>query len=142
MNSFQVLDMTGVLLLSLITGGMFFFAAVMTPLVFTKLPPETSGPFIRQAFPVYSQVMAGLTLAAALLLWNYPEAIPLVIVFILFLWAWLWPMPRINRLRDDQLRGDPKAGKTFNRLHRLSVGINLAQMLIAGIVLVRVVMII
>lgn len=122
---------------------MFFFAAIMTPLVFTKLPPETSGPFIRQTFPVYSQAMAGMTLAAALLLWNYSEAIiPLVIVFILFIWAWLWLMPKINGYRDDQLQGNQKAGKTFNLLHRLSVGVNLAQMLIVGFVLIRVVMII
>ena len=66
MNGFPIIDMTGVFLLALITGGMFFFAAIMTPLVFTKLPPETSGPFIRQAFPVYSMAMAGMTLAAAL----------------------------------------------------------------------------
>lgn len=139
MNSFPIIDMTGVFLLALITGGMFFFAAIMTPLVFTKLPPETSGPFIRQAFPVYSMVMAGMTLVAALLLWSYTEAIHLMLVFVLFVWAWLWLMPRINRHRDDQLRGNQKAGKTFNRLHRLSVGVNLAQMVIVGFVLVRVV---
>jgi uncharacterized membrane protein YfcA len=139
MNSLQVFNITGVFFLSLIIGGMFFFAAIMTPLVFTKLPPETSGPFIRQAFPVYSMAMAGMTLAAALLLWNYPEAIHLMIVFFLFIWAWLWLMPRINRYRDDQLQGNQKAGKTFNVLHRLSVGINLAQMGIVGFVLVRVV---
>lgn len=139
MNSFQIFDITGVFMLSLIIGGMFFFAAIMTPLVFTKLPPETSGPFIRQAFPVYSKAMAGMTLAAALLLWNFSEAVHLVIVFLLFIWAWLWLMPRINRLRDDQLRGNQKAGKTFNLLHRLSVGVNLAQMLTVGFVLFRVV---
>jgi hypothetical protein len=118
---------------------MFFFGAIMTPLVFTKLPPETSGPFIRQAFPVYSRAMAGMTLAAALLLWSRPEAIHLMVVFALFMWAWLWLMPKINRYRDDQLQGDQKAGKTFNLLHRLSVGVNLAQMLIVGFVLFRVV---
>ncbi|MDA0692856.1 MAG: DUF4149 domain-containing protein [Nitrospinae bacterium] len=139
MNSFPIVDMTGVFLLALITGGMFFFAAIMTPLVFTKLPPEISGPFIRQAFPIYSMAMSGMTLAAAFLLWSYPEAIHLVIVFVLFIWAWLWLMPRINRYRDDQLHGNIKAGKTFNLLHRLSVGINLAQMVMVGFVLVRVV---
>ena len=66
MNSLQIFDITGIFLLALIIGGMFFFAAIMTPLVFTKLSPEISGPFIRQAFPVYSQAMAGMTLAAAL----------------------------------------------------------------------------
>jgi hypothetical protein len=139
MNSLQIFDITGIFLLSLIIGGMFFFAAIMTPLVFTKLAPEISGTFIRQAFPVYSQAMAGMTLAAALSFWSVSESIYLATVFILFVWAWLWLMPRINRYRDEQLRGNQKAGKTFNILHRLSVGINLAQMWVIGFVLYRVV---
>jgi hypothetical protein len=139
MNSLQIFDITGIFLLALIIGGMFFFAAIMTPLVFTKLSPKISGPFIRQAFPVYSQAMAGMTFAAALSLWSFYESIYLATVFILFIWAWLWLMPRINRYRDDQLQGNQKAGKTFNILHRLSVGINLAQMWIIGFVLYKVV---
>ncbi len=139
MNSTPILDITGIFLLSLIIGGMFFFAAIMTPLVFTKLPPEISGPFIRQAFPVYSQVMGAMTLAATFFLWSFSESAQLLTVFILFIWAWLWLMPRINRYRDAQLQGDQNAGKTFNFLHRLSVVINLAQMWIIGFVLYRVV---
>ena len=139
MNSFEALDITGIFLLSLIIGGMFFFAAIMTPLVFTKLPPEISGPFIRQTFPVYSQAMAGMTLAAAIFLWGSYDAVHLLTVFALFIWAWLWLMPRINRYRYDHLQGNQKAGRTFNILHRLSVGVNLAQMGIIGFVLYRVV---
>ena len=118
---------------------MFFFAAIMTPLVFTKLPPEISGPFIRKAFPVYSQAMAGMTLAAALSFWSISESIYLGTVFIFFIWAWLWLMPRINRYRDEQLQGNQKAGKTFNILQRLRVGINLAQMWVIGFLLYSVV---
>jgi len=139
MNSLQVFDITGIFLLALIIGSMFFFAAIMTPLVFTKLPPEISGPFIRKAFPVYSQAMAGMTIAAALFLWSFSESVHLIAVFILFIWAWLWLMPRINRYRDEQLQGDQKSGKTFNLLHRLSVGVNLLQMWIIGYVLYQVV---
>ena len=139
MSNLQIFDITGIFLLALIIGGMFFFAAIMTPLVFTKLPPEISGPFIRQTFPVYSQAMAGMTLAAALSLWSYSESVYLISVVILFLWAWLWLMPRINRYRDEQLKGNEKAEKTFNILHRLSVVVNLAQMGMIGFVLYRVV---
>jgi len=139
MGNLQIFDITGIFLLALIIGSMFFFAAIMTPLVFTKLPPEISGPFIRKAFPVYSQAMAGMTLAAALFLWSFTESVHLIGVFILFIWAWLWLMPKINRYRDDQLRGDQKSGNTFNLLHRLSVGINLVQMWVIGYVLYRVV---
>jgi hypothetical protein len=75
MSNLQIFDITGIFLLSLIIGGMFFFAAIMTPLVFTKLPAEISGPFIRQAFPLYSKAMAGMTLAAAFFLWNFSDYI-------------------------------------------------------------------
>ena len=139
MSNLQIFDITGIFLLALIIGGMFFFAAIMTPLVFTELPPEISGPFIRKTFPVYSQAMAGMTLAAALSLWSYSESVYLISVVILFLWAWLWLMPRINRYRDEQLKGNEKAEKTFNILHRLSVVVNLAQMGMIGFVLYRVV---
>ena len=139
MSNLQIFDITGIFLLALIIGGMFFFAAVMTPLVFTKLPPEISGPFIRETFPVYSQFMAGMTLAAGFSLWGISESAYLVLVFLLFVLAWLWLMPLINRYRDDQLKGNEKAGKTFNILHRLSVVVNLAQMGIIGFVLYRVV---
>jgi hypothetical protein len=108
MSNLQIFDITGIFLLSLIIGGMFFFAAIMTPLVFTKLPPEISGPFIRQTFPVYIQAMAGMTLVAALFLWNFSESIHLVIVFILFIWRRIWLMPRINRHRDNQLQRNKK----------------------------------
>ena len=138
MSNLQIFDITGIFLLALIIGGMFFFAAIMTPLVFTKLPPEISGQFIRKTFPVYSQAMVGMTLAAALSLWSYSESVYLISVVILFLWAWLWLMPRINRYRDEQLKGNEKAEKTFNILHRLSVGVNLAQMWVIGFVLYKV----
>ena len=139
MNNLQIFDITGIFILALIIGGMFFFAAIMTPLVFTKLPPEISGPFIREAFPVYSQIMAGMTLAAVLFLWSFSERVYLICVFLLFILAWLWLMPLINRYRDDQLKGNEKAGKTFNILHRLSVVVNLAQMGVIGFVLYKVV---
>ena len=75
MSNVQIFDITGIFLLSLILGEMFFFLAIMPPLVFTKLPPEISGPFIRQAFPVFSQAMAGMTLAAVFFLWNFSDYI-------------------------------------------------------------------
>jgi hypothetical protein len=134
MSNLQSLDIIGIFFLALILGGMFFFAAIMTPLVFTKLPPEISGPFIRQTFPVYSMAMGGMTLVAAITLWSYALSIKLVIVLMFYIWAWLWLMPKINQYRDEQLRGNKKASKKFNFLHRLSVLINLAQMGVVGFV--------
>ncbi|MFT8243291.1 DUF4149 domain-containing protein [Roseomonas sp. BN140053] len=38
---------------ALMLGGMVYFAAGVAPLVFTRLPPEHAGRFIRQVFPNY-----------------------------------------------------------------------------------------
>ena len=46
-------------------------------------------------------------------------------------------MPRINQHRDRMLAGDATAEVPFDRLHRLSVWINGAQLLAALIVMVR-----
>ena len=137
MSNLQNIEVIGIFFMALVLGGMFFFAAIMTPLVFTKLPPEISGPFIRQAFPVYSQAMAGMTLVAAITIWNYSLSLNLAVVFIFFIWGWLWLMPKINYYRDEQLRGNEKASKSFNLLHRISVVINLGQMWVVGFVLYK-----
>ena len=132
-------NITASIIIALIIGGMAFFAAVMTPLVFTKLPPKISGPFIREVFPVYSKVMAILTMLAAVLLWGRLESILLIIVFAIFIWAWFWLMPKINHFRDAGLGGDKGADKTFNLLHKLSVFINLSQLATVTIVFVRII---
>ena len=80
-----------------------------------------------------------MTLAAVLFLWMFSVRVHLICVFLLFILAWLWLMPLINRYRDDQLKGNEKAGKTFNILHRLSVVVNLAQMGVFGFFLYKVV---
>lgn len=46
-------------------------------------------------------------------------------------------MPLINRYRDRALDGDAAADRRFARLHRLTVLINLLQIIGAFIVLVR-----
>ena len=139
MEDTQIFNITALVILALIIGGMAFFAAVMTPLVFTKLPPEISGPFIREVFPVYRKVMAGLSLLAAALIWQHAAALALLVVFILFIWAWKWLMPSINRVRDAEIGGNAKAGKTFNSLHKLSVGVNLAQLVTVIMVFVKII---
>ncbi|MGD8854404.1 MAG: DUF4149 domain-containing protein [Gammaproteobacteria bacterium] len=45
------------LALALTFGRMTFFSAVMSPLVFAKLPLKVAGPLIRQVFPCYYLTM-------------------------------------------------------------------------------------
>ncbi|MEM9764328.1 MAG: DUF4149 domain-containing protein [Pseudomonadota bacterium] len=120
--------------LTLAFGGMVFFSAVFSPLVFIKLPAEVAGPFIRQVFPWYFAAvaavlgLAGLALLSGSVLWGGL----LITMAALGVANREVLMPRINALRDRQLAGDKAAGRGFDRLHQASVAINLVQMIAAG----------
>jgi len=140
MDTLNIMNTAGMFSLATVLGGMVFFAFIATPMVFSQLPAETSGPFIRKLFPVYSQVMGGLSLLAAALLWNHLEAIFLGVVFALFLFGWLVLMPQINHFRDAQLAGQKEAKPIFNRLHKFSVAINSMQLMTVSVVFIRLVL--
>jgi hypothetical protein len=135
MTLLPTLTLLAGLALALTWGGMTFFSAVMAPLVFTKLPLETAGGFIREVFPWYYLAMGLTTLLAVLLLLpgigagvGWPAALS-VFVLIGFVVARQVLMPRINQARDAELAGESGAGQRFKRLHGLSVLINGAQWL-------------
>jgi len=135
MNLLSTLTLLAGLALALTWGGMTFFSAVVAPLVFTKLPLETAGAFIREVFPWYYLTMGLTTLLAVLLLLpvieagvGWPAALS-VFALIGFVMARQVLMPRINEARDAELAGDAGAGKRFKRLHGVSVLINGAQWL-------------
>ena len=116
---------------ALILGGMVFFAFVFAPLVFVKLPAKTAGGFIREVFPVYYIAFAGAALLAGAFAIPRIDALILAIVSGFFLLARFWLMPKINQARDQ---GE---ARRFERLHRLSVFINAAQMIAVFAVFVR-----
>ena len=121
----------GQLTAAILLGAMLFFAAVVAPLVFTGLDAATAGRFIRRMFPWYYLTIFVLArLATLLLLSGGPNngAIMALVAAGAALSRQVL-MPRINRLRDAQLAGDTEAGPRFDRLHRLSVWINSAQIL-------------
>jgi Domain of unknown function (DUF4149) len=123
-------------------GGMLFFAAVMAPLIFRLLPDTMAAAFIRQVFPVYYLVMAATAMlgAAAAAQPNTIAAALLVVVAVGFLYARFWIMPRVNRMRDAELAGEPGAAVGFRRMHRQSVLLNVAQLLVVlGVLLFLVV---
>lgn len=116
--------------LALTFGGMTFFSAVMAPLVFTKLPFETAGAFIRQVFPWYYLTMGVTTLIALMaLIISTNDALSLetvltALVLLGFIYARQLLMPMINRARDAEIEGEAGASHRFKRLHRVSVFIN------------------
>jgi hypothetical protein len=120
--------------LSALVGGMLFFGAVVAPLVFTKLAPDVSGPFIRAVFPFYygfvgaSAAVAGL---GYLLRGQTISAFVMLVVLVAVLWAWLWLIPYLNAVRDA---GNMAA---FDRGHKFSTWLNGAELVAALWLLVR-----
>ncbi|MBK1658847.1 DUF4149 domain-containing protein [Paracraurococcus ruber] len=135
----MILSAAALLATALLLGGMVFFAAAVAPLVFTRLPPEWSGRFIRQVFPVYYLWVLGLSAAAsvALLPLRLWDALAMAAVAALTAWLRQGLMPRINALSDAAQAGDAAAKPRFDRAHRLSVVLNMAQLLVALVVLLR-----
>ena len=120
-------------------GGMVFFAAVVAPLVFAKLPTPTAGAFIRQVFPVYYLVMAAATAVGAVLSTAIAptDALLLAGVSVAFLFARLVMLPRIDQARALAARGDATAAARFRLLHRLSTVLNAVQLVAVTLALIR-----
>ena len=124
------------LLLAAMFGGMLIFSVMFAPLVFTQLPAAVAGRFIRAVFPWYYLWVALLAaVSAAVLYATHASAVSTGLAAAIAVTAAVarWPlMTRINRLRDRQLAGEASAGRVFDLLHRLSVTINLAQLVAAA----------
>jgi hypothetical protein len=120
--------------LAALVGGMVFFGAIMAPLVFTKLPLDVAGPFIRAAFPFYYGYMivsAGIGVVGFLCRREMVSALVLAIVALVTVWLWAWFIPHLDGLREA---GNMVA---FNRGHGMSVWIDGAQLIAALGLLVR-----
>lgn len=132
-------QLTAQLLCAMLFGSMVFFAAVMAPLIFIKLPAAVAGGFIRQVFPMYYLwgVIAGALALLMALAATWLDVLLLVLVVAGFGYARQWLMPRINQHRDAALGGDEAAKQRFDALHRQSVIINGVQMLVLLWVFIR-----
>lgn len=121
----------GTMTSSVLLGAMLFFSGLVAPVVFIKLEIETAGRLIRALFPHYYMVIIVLGFAAAGFLAGSLPAAATILAAIAALGVFTRQslMPRINAYRDSELAGDEKAAAVFNRLHRLSVWINGAQIL-------------
>ena len=134
-----MLEFANALVLMLL-GAMLFFPSVVAPVVFTSLPEAQAGAFLRSMFPRYYAFMIALSLIAALLfLVGSNQSAFLATLVCLFvgvstLWVRQWLLPRINAARDAQLAGNVEADRRFDRDHKLSVAINMVQLvLLVGI---------
>jgi len=125
--------------MALLLGGMVFFSAVVAPLVFMRLPADHAGRFIRALFPFYYLfVLVSAALGACAMAWVDPAAaVVLAAIALITLWLRQGLMVRINRLSDALRNGEPTVRRGFDRAHRLSVLVNMAQILAAGWCLAR-----
>ena len=109
----------------------------MAPLVFTRLPAQQAGVFIREVFPFYYlYVFIGSAIAAVALSPRW-DAVWMAAVALVTLWLWHWLMPRINTASDAARKGDIVAKRWFDQFHRFSVFVNFIQILVVGLVLAR-----
>jgi hypothetical protein len=112
-------------------GAMLFFAVGVAPTVFQALPIEQAGLFLRRLFPrYYLALILGSVVAGCLWISSAPLAAAVCLLIALStLWIRQRLVPRINQLRDAELTGDAAAGARFATLHRISVIINMIQLL-------------
>ena len=127
---------------SIILGTMIFFSFLMAPLIFTKLEGEVAGRFIRAVFPWYYLFLGILSLFSliAMVFANRMDAIFMILFFLGVVVSRQIIMPKINIYRDLSVNNNGKAESMFNLLHRSSVGINFAQIVICLIVILRLVL--
>lgn len=128
----QILHGTAVFTLALTLGGMVFFAAITAPTVFHALDADAGAKFLRKIFPRYYLYMAivsgiaGATVAKE----DLYAGLATLGLCALFVWARQILMPAINAARDGEHAGDAAQGARFAKLHRVSVIVNIFQMLI------------
>ena len=109
-------------------GAMAFFSFAVAPLVFVKVPEADAGRFVRALFPVYYAGGAALTLVAGVLAGGHWAGWLLLATGVGFVLLRQVAMPAINRARDASLAAGAAAGRRFDRLHRMSVWANTAQL--------------
>ena len=116
---------------------MLIFSFFVAPQLFKHLPAETAAPLMRQLFPGYYAFMAALgALAAATAASTHVrEAIALAVIAGIFVLSRQILMPMSNRLYDAREAGDKSAEESFRKLHKLSMFLNLAQLIGAMVVL-------
>ncbi len=125
-----ILTTIGTLALGCLLGGMVFFPSIVAPTVFQALDPAPAGTFLRRLFPKYYLFIIVTAVLGAVGLHDRPVvAIGLGLVALSTLAVRQLLVPRINQWRDQQMAGDHDAARAFASGHRLSVLLNLGQLL-------------
>ena len=126
-------------LISIWIGVIIFFSAIIAPTVFKTLDEKSAGVFLRAFFPKYYlfAIVIGLAALALIMIFNIEMSsilyIAIVSMTILSIIS-RFMIPIINNARDMGERGKQK----FNRLHALSVSLNVITLVIGLFFIYRV----
>jgi len=134
-----MIEFAALLLISTLFGGMVLYSFGFAPMVFSALPAEHAGHFIRAAFPWYYLFVATTAgIGGAILLSSNPRSgVLALLIAAVAIYARQVLMPQINAARDGRSLGSSDAKRRFARLHGISVGLNFIQLIVAGYVLYR-----
>jgi len=133
-------------LLSLVCwlGGMIFFALFVAPVIFTRLPVADAGKVVAGIFPRYYLLgyVAGV-IAVVLAIyfavtagwargWWSAAALLLAIALGLTFYAGIVIRPQVDQIRTvaEETNPDPARKERFDKLHRASVQLNGAVMVL------------
>ena len=118
-------------LISIWIGVIVFFSAIIAPTVFKTLDEKSAGVFLRAFFPKYYlfAIVIGLAALASIMIFNIEMSnilyIAIVSMTVLSIIS-RFMIPIINNARDMGEKGKQK----FNRLHALSVSLNVITLVI------------
>ncbi len=103
---------------------MAFFSVFVAPSIFNVLPAEWAAVYVRKFFPKYYSYLAAISLLASFLGNSLDIIVGTLICSSLFVLLTTVLTPKINEAKDSNNL------KRFDFLHKLSVAINLVQMVI------------
>jgi Domain of unknown function (DUF4149) len=127
------LKIAALLSTALLFGGMTLYSFGFAPMVFSALKADVAGGLLRKAFPHYYVfvLLTALAAAAALSTFDGFSAALMIGTAVVALIARQLLMPAINSARDSGLK------RRFDRLHGLSVALNMVQLAAVAWALVR-----
>ena len=117
----------------LVLGSMLFFSIAIAPKIFTVLPSEEAGKFVRSIFPTYYMYNGFQYLVLTILMFYKGQTGNILylscLILLFFILSNYILMPQINKSRDINNQ------KKFKLLHFLSVVINFL-IIISSIILI------
>ena len=127
-------------IIGIILGFMLFFPIVVAPTVFNILNEKQSSLFLRSFFPKYYLFGIFISIIAVCFTFVFNEKLNLIIFLVIlsgFIYSRQILTPAINKARDDGLTGNKNSQIKFDKFHRISVIINIIQILLCIFMLIN-----